>query len=514
MPSHRSTTSHPHPAPAAPSLRMRGGVPALFIPFAVMLTGILILGFAGLAVPEAFWPMVLLGLLVGLVLARSQKAYVEALVAGIASPMLAVILLAWFLAGIFGRVLNETGVIEGLIWAATSAGLAAAWVPLVAFGISGVLSLSTGTSIGTILAVTPVLFPAGFAIGADPLLLAGAIIGGAFVGDNLAPVSDTTIVSAYSQGTDVPKVVRSRLKYAAVAGAATVLLYVVLGFVNSGGTSSGDAIDAEAGGLVMLLAPLLLIILMIRQWHFVASLLVAIAFGLTLGLVTGRLEFADLLSVDSETYETSGVIVSGIQGFVGIAVFTILLMGLIGTFRAGGLLDWLMEKSRRFATTPRRAETAIVGVGLGVNALTTAGTPTMVMLGPWTRRIGHSFRIAPWRRGNLLDGASTSIIGFLPWSVAVLIPIGLVGSEVRAAGETGFDAVSIVPFVFYCWALMLVMIGAAVTGWGRETMDDASWRAEEAVLAAESAAESVADGGADGGLSTPPDEGPGGVGNR
>lgn len=475
MPSSSSTT---------PPLQMRGGVPALFIPFGVMLAGILVLGFKGLAVPEAFWPMVLLGLFVGLLLARSRKAYVDALIGGIASPMLAVILLAWFLAGTFGRVLNETGVIEGLVWAATSAGLAAAWVPLVAFLIAAVLSLSTGTSIGTILAVTPVLFPAGFAIGADPLLLAGAVLGGAFVGDNLAPVSDTTIVSAYSQGTDVPKVVRSRLKYAAVAGAATVLLYVIIGLA-SGGSASGEAIEAEAGGLVMLLAPLLLVILMIWQWHFVASLLVSIAFALVLGLVTGRLALADLLSVDDETYETTGVIVSGIQSFVGIAVFTIFLMGLIGTFQAGGLIDWLMERSQRFATTPRRAETTMVGVALATNALTTAGTPTMVMLGPWVRRLGHSFRLTPWRRGNLLDGASTSIIGFLPWSIAVLIPIGLVGGDVREAGFTGFDAVSLVPFPFYCWALMLVMIGAAVTGWGRDTMDDDAWRAEEAVLEAE-----------------------------
>lgn len=460
-----------------PALQLWGGVPALFIPFGVMLVGILVLGFAGLAVPEAFWPMVLAGLFVGLVLARSREAYVQALISGIASPMLAVILLAWFLAGIFGQILNQTGLIEGLVWAATSIGLSAAWVPLVAFLIAAVLSMSTGTSIGTILAVTPVVFPAGFAIGADPWLLAGAIIGGAFVGDNLAPVSDTTIVSAYSQGTTVPKVVRSRLRYAAVAGAITLVAYIIVALASSAGTS-GEPIDASPGGLIMILAPVLLIYLMVLRWHFVASLLVAIAFGLVLGLVAGRLALADLLSVDSETYAVSGVITEGVFGLVGIAVFTILLMGLIGTFQAGGLIDWLMHKSRRLAKTPRSAETTIVGVSLGVNALTAAGTPTMVMLGPWVRRLGHAFRIAPWRRGNLLDGTSTSLIGFLPWSVAVLIPIAMVGSQVRDAGVTGFDAVSMVPYVFYCWALVLVMLGAALTGWGRETMDEESWQAE------------------------------------
>ncbi|HEX5995806.1 MAG TPA: Na+/H+ antiporter NhaC family protein [Jiangellales bacterium] len=476
---------------ATPRLQFRGGIPALFLPFAVMLVGILVLGAKGLALPEAFWPMVLLGLFVGLLLARSRQAYVEALIAGIASPMLAVILLAWFLAGVFGTMLNRTGVIEGLVWVATAVGLTAAWVPLVTFLASSVLSLSTGTSVGTILAATPILFPAGFAIGADPLLVIGAIVGGAFVGDNLAPVSDTTIVSAYSQGTDVPKVVRSRLKYAAVAGVVTVALYVIFGLFG-GGTSGRGQVDAQPDGLVMLLAPALLIVLMIRRWHFVASLLMSTAAGVVLGLVTGLLHWSDLLTVDSATFTAGGIVVDGMFGFVGVAVFTIFLMGMIGTFEAGGLIAWLIERSRRLATTPRRAEVTMYTLTLGVNALTTAGTPTMVMLGSYVRRLGHAFRIAPWRRGNVLDAASTTIIGFLPYSIAVLIPFALVRDTVQDSGLTGFDPVHLVPYVFYCWALMLVFFVAVLTGWGRESMDEEAWQQERRVLEGQADAEESA----------------------
>lgn len=469
------------PEQTGPRLQLRGGTLMLFVPFLVMLAGILVLGFKGLALPEAFWPMVLAGLFVGLLLAKNRNAYVEALIEGIASPMLAVILLAWFLAGVFGKVLDETGVIQGLVWVADSIGLEAAWVPLVAFFAATVLSVSTGTSIGTILAVTPVLFPAGFSIGADPLLLVGAIIGGAFVGDNLAPVSDTTIVSAYSQGTEVPKVVRSRLKYAAVAWLVTTAVYVGFGLFGGAGTDRGS-VDASPEGLVMLLAPALLILLMVLRWHFVASLLLSIAFGLVLGLVTGLLGWSDLLTVDDSTFTASGVIVDGMFGFVGIAVFTIFLMGMIGTFQAGGLIDWLVERSQRIAKGPRSAEVTMYGLALAVNALTTAGTPTMVMLGPYVRRLGHGFRIAPWRRGNLLDAASTTILGFLPYSVAVLIPFALAAETVKDANLTNFDPVHLVPFVFYCWALMLVFFVATLTGWGREKMDDPSWEAERTVL--------------------------------
>ncbi|MGH3433356.1 MAG: Na+/H+ antiporter NhaC family protein, partial [Thermocrispum sp.] len=331
--------------------------------------------------------------------------------------------------------------------------------------------------------VTPILFPAGFAIGADPLLLVGAIIGGAFVGDNLAPVSDTTIVSAYSQGTTVPKVVSSRLKYAAVAAVITIGFYVVVGVTASAGTSRGD-VDATPDGLVMLLAPALLITLMIMRWHFVASLLMSTAFGIVLGLMTGLLGFSDLLTVDGETFTAGGIVVDGINGFVGVAVFTIFLMGMIGTFEAGGLIDWLVRVSRERARSSRSAEVSMYTLALGVNALTTAGTPTMVMLGPYVRRLGHHFRIAPWRRGNVLDAASTTIIGFLPYSVAVLIPFALVRDTVAGEGLTNFDPVHLVPYVVYCWAMMLVFLVAVISGWGRESMSDQDWAVEEAELAA------------------------------
>jgi Na+/H+ antiporter NhaC len=466
-----------------PDLQMRGGVLVLFVPFLVMLAGILVLGAKGLALPEAFWPMVLLGLFVGLLLAKNRDSFVQALVSGIASPMLAVILLAWFLAGVFGTMLNQTGVIQGLVWLGTSVGLAAAWVPLLTFLASAVLSLSTGTSVGTILAVTPILFPAGFAIGADPLLIVGAIIGGAFVGDNIAPVSDTTIVSAYSQGTTVPKVVQSRLKYALVAGAVTFAFYLIVGFTG-GATAGRGAVDTSPDGLIMLLAPALLIFLMIRGWHFVASLLMSIAFGIVLGLVTGLLGFGDLLSVDKASFTASGIVVEGMSGFVGVAVFTIFLMGMIGTFQAGGLIDWLVARAQERAKSSRASETSTYVLALVVNALTTAGTPTMVMLGPYVRRVGHHFKIAPWRRANVLDGASTTIIGFLPYSIAVLIPFALVSDTVAGAGLTNFDPVHLVPYVVYCWALMLVFFFAVLTGWGREEMEDAAWEREREELAA------------------------------
>ncbi len=465
-------------------LQFHGGMFGLFMPFIVMFVGILWLGVLGDSLPEAFWPVVLISLFVGLLLARDKNQYVEALIHGVASPMMAIMLLAWMLGGIFGALLGASGVIEGLIWLAAQVLLSPAWYPLITFFVAGLLSLCTGSSIGTLLAVTPVLFPAGFSLGADPFLMIGALIGGAYLGDNLAPVSDTTIVSAYTQGTSVAKVVRTRLRYAVAAGTVTVMLYVFLALTADATETAANSlpIEAQSKGLVMLLAPAMLLYLMLKGHHLVSALLFCIFGGSILALLCGLLRPTDLLTIDSAQFVVSGVVVDGIKSMVGIGIFAVLLMALVGVLQRGGFLQFVLEKAERVATNPARAEVSIVGSSLLVNVLTSAGTPAMIILGPFVHSLGHRFKIAPWRRGNLLDASSTSIIGFLPYSVSLLIPYSLVALQVSQSGVKGFTPVALIPFPFYCWALMLVMVFSAFSGWGREFMSDEAYREESREL--------------------------------
>ena len=88
---------------------------------------------------------------------------------------------------------------------------------------------ATGTSLGTMILCAPLLYPAAAGLGTDPVILMGAVIGGATFGDNISPVSDTTIASASTQGADIGRVVRSRLKYAIPAALVAVVAYGVLG---------------------------------------------------------------------------------------------------------------------------------------------------------------------------------------------------------------------------------------------------------------------------------------------
>lgn len=460
------------------SLQFYGGVPVLLVPFAVMFVGILWLGISGAALPEAFWPMILLGIFVGLLLAKNKKVYIEALIEGITSKMLAIMMLAWFMAGIMAKILSEAGLVQGLVWVFLEMDISIAWFPLIVFFITSLISMSTGTAVGTLVAVSPILFPVGYMLGGDPVLIIGAIIGGSFVGDNLAPISDTTIVSAYSQGTTIEKVVKSRLKYAAVAGLLTVIIYVFFALKSASNGIVAPLEDLNPLGLVMIVVPLLLLFLMWKGKDLVEGLLYANVIGLIIALAFGLIRVKDILTIDREQFTAGGIVIDGVMSMVGVAVFTIFLMGMIGTLNRGHFLDWLMEKASKVATTPKRAEVTIVLIALFVNALTTAGTPTMVMLGDFVRRLGHKFKITPWRRGNLLDACSTSIIGFLPYSVAVLIPFAFVGGIVDMSVYPNFTPVGVVPFVFYCIAMVVVILFAAFSGFGRDFMTDEEHAAE------------------------------------
>ena len=134
----------------------------------------------------------------------------------------------WLFAGVFSRILRESGLAAGV------AGLAAGSASMgffrgdrvyllrdLRYGIRNRVQNHRRRHGGC--------YPAGLALGAHPGILAGAIISGAAFGDNLAPISDTTICSAASQGVDVPGVVRSRLKYALAAAALTIAAITVAG---------------------------------------------------------------------------------------------------------------------------------------------------------------------------------------------------------------------------------------------------------------------------------------------
>lgn len=448
------------------TLEFKGGMAGLLVPFAVLFAGILFLSATGNAMPMSFWIPALAALATAIAMSKNPTECANVFVGGVANEMVAVMIMAWILAGIVAQIMKETGVVSGLLYISITLNLKGSFYPAIAFIASAVLSTSTGTSLGSIIALTPILYPVGVTLGANPAAMLGAIISGGYFGDNIAPVSDTTIASAYTQGIEVAAVVRSRLKYAFVSGGISLLLFIILG----GGGASGqvelpDISQYSPKGLIMLIVPALLILLMYRGMHMIVALVTAAVSGIVLGLVSGLLLPSRLLTIDMNAFSVSGVVVEGALGVMDITVFAMILMGLINLLNAGGFFDLVMDKLSGFTKTPRSAEFVVAIMVLLTSLLTVANTVAIVMVGSLAKRIlVEKHHVAPNRSANILDAVSCAGMCIIPYAFGPLLAFMFAGGS---GLPVTFSLGSIIIYSFHGWGMLAVMMFAITTGWGR-----------------------------------------------
>jgi len=470
-------------------LSFYGGTFGALAPFALFLIGVAWLGLSGAPDERGFWPVLLAALTLGLLLARDRGEYSNIIVEGMSQPIVMIMVMAWILAGVLGVLMNASGFIEALVWLAGQIGVEGRGFVAAAFLICAVVSTATGTSLGTILLCSPLLYPAGGLLGANPVILIGAILGGATFGDNISPVSDTTIASSATQRADLGGVVRSRLKYALPAAALALLAYLLFGAADPGTIAAGgEGVAASAArqaassaqqaaspssglqgsprGLPMLLAPALVLALLLSGRRLIEGLLLGILAATIIGLAFGLLLPGQLLFIDTENFRAAGLILDGMERGVGVSIFTILLMGLVAGLEASGILDRVVEFARKRTHSPRGAELWIFGTMSAAVLLITHSAVAILTVGGFTRETGEAFGIHRYRRANILDITSCTYPFLLPFYIPTIVAAS------TTAGAAAFGMPRIAPlaaglFNFHSWALLAVLIFAIVTGFGR-----------------------------------------------
>lgn len=471
--------------PVRPPLEFHGRLAGALAPFVLFLAGVAWLALSGAPDEKGFWPILLAALALGLALARDRTQYSETVIAAMAQPVVMLMVMAWLLSGVLGVVLNESGFVQALVWGASSLHLTGAAYVAAAFLICCVVSTSTGTSFGTIMLAGPLLYPAGGALAAPPAVLMGAILAGATFGDSISPVSDTSIASAGSQLTDVPGTVRARLKYVLPAGvlafAASVLLAMrgtpSLGALTAGaaGDPGGSAAGAAAGAVVgtaggaalpMLLVPLVVVTMLVRRRHLLEGLFAGIVLALVLGLALGLIAPAKVLYIDTAAFGAKGLIIDGISRGVGVSIFTILLIGLVGALQASSSVEGVLAWARSSTVSPRRAEVWIVAAVSVAVLLTTHSVVAILTVGTFARELGERAGLSAYRRANLLDMTVCTYPFLLPY----FLPTILASSASASGADFGMPRVAPLEIGMmntYAWALVLAVAVAIVTGFGR-----------------------------------------------
>ena len=446
-------------------LQFRGGWIGALAPFAIFLGGVTWLGLSGAPDERGFWPILLAALTAAMLLARDRQSWAAVVLRGMSQPIVMLMIMAWMLAGVLASFMNASGFVESLVWAGRMVGMEGGGFVVVSFLICCLVSTATGTSLGTIILCAPLLYPASAALGADPVILMGAILGGATFGDNISPVSDTTIASASTQGADIGGVVRTRLRYALPAAAVALVLYLYFGGNGVGPTASALDIGSPAG-LPMLAAPLLVVILLMGRIHLLEGLLTGILAAAALGLVLGIIDPAQILYLDLENYTARGLIIDGMERGIGVSIFTLLLMGLVAGLEASGIVAKLVDATSGRAKSARGVEMWMFATASVAVLLTTHSVVALLAVGGFAQRAGLKFGIGPYRRANILD----MTVCTYPFIVGYCIPTVLAASMTSVGASVGLPHLSPLQIGlvnFHSWALLAMTLFAIATGYGR-----------------------------------------------
>lgn len=294
-----------------------------------------------------------------------------------------------------------------------------------------VVSLCMGTSVGTIVAFMPIAASLADKTEMSLPLMAAAIVGGAFFGDNLSFISDTTIVATQSQGCKQSDKFRYNFFLVLPVAILVCIIYLLM----------GSGAEEVAAGNVM-------------WWKIIpyAAVLVSAAMGMNVMLVllmgnvlTGIVGIAD----GSYTFmEWTASLTAGIMGMSELILISMMAGGIFALITKQGVMERFMRLVSIKIHTKRGAELSIcllVGV---VNALTANNTVAILSVGDIAKQIATRFGIDPRRSASLLDTTSCAVQGLLPYGAQLLM----------ASSLAGISALSIIPYLYYPMLIGLITL--------------------------------------------------------
>lgn len=408
-----------------------------------------------------------LALLFGGLFCKDYGKFWESVINGISSKTSVSVLVILLLVGMFSQLIKTAGLSNGFLWLATELSVSGGMYVVFTFIAVCIVSTATGSSIGTMFITYPIFYSSGVLLGANETLLAGAIISGAIFGDNLAPISDTTIASASTQNfkdgkpAEIGGVVRSRLVYSVISAIITIVFYAIFGGIG-GNYVGGDILgDATYKSLIMLVPVAIMLFVTTKTKNIFKGVLVGLTLGTLFGLVFGLFDMSAVFANDFSHNEVTGYLVSGINAILPTCALVISIFGIMGVLTDAGMLDYISEKilTSKYAKTEKGAElTCVLGTAITTVLFGGVTSASILTFGPIFNKICSAKNIHPYRRANLLDATANSLPALVPF-LSVFVFIG--------SALTGLSPLQVALGSIYGFALSGVVIFSAITGFAR-----------------------------------------------
>ena len=329
----------------------------------------------------------------------------------------------FLLAGAFGTVTKTIGGVDSIVNLSLSV-LPANLVVVGLFLIGCFISLSMGTSVGTIAAIAPIGIGVAEATGIPVALVLGAVVGGAMFGDNLSMISDTTIAAVRTQGCELKD--KFKVNFSIVLPAAIITVILIAVKTSSYNVELNEVYTYELVKIV----PYLVVL--------IGALLGANVFA----LLSGGTIFASLVGIYTGSFDLFGAIESinaGMSGMFELAMISITIGGLVELIKLNGGIDFILYFISSRIKSKKGAEVGIAALASIVDLCTANNTIAIVMAGPLAKNIADEFEIDPRRSASILDIFSACWQGIIPYGAQLL----------TAAGLVSISPVDIIPYLYY-----------------------------------------------------------------
>ena len=289
------------------------------------------------------------------------------------------------------------------------------------------VSLSIGTSVGTIAALTPIACGIAEKTGQNLPLLIAVIVGGSFFGDNLSVISDTTIMATKTQGCKLKDKFRYNLKIALPAAIISLVLYLI-----AGREVVGEEVNRNIN--YQLIIPYIYILVAAFCGMNVMLLLsTGTILAGAIGLLYNKLSLT----------EWSSAMNNGIMGMGELIIVTLLAGGMIEVMRLTGGLEFLKAALTRKIKSKTGAEISIAGLVIVTDFCTANNTIAILTTGPIAKDISSHYNIDPKRTASILDTYSCFAQSIIPYGAQLLI----------AGGLASINPIEIIPYLYYPFIL-------------------------------------------------------------
>lgn len=364
---------------------------------------------------------------------------IEIFCKGAGNSNILLMVLIFILAGSFAQVAKEMGAVDSTVNLGLSLLPSRLLIPGM-FIIGCFISLSIGTSMGTIVALVPIAVGIADKTGIAVALAVGAVVSGAMFGDNLSIISDTTIVATRTQGCEMKDKFKMNFRIVLPAAILTAVVFMVL--TRNASAISLDALDFN---LFQILPYIIVIATALLGVNVIIVLLLGILSSGLIGFIFGSFDILGFFNSIS----------TGISGMSELIIISILIAGTIEIIKHNGGIDFILNKGLRSFKSKRGAEYGIATLVSLVDICTANNTVAIVTVGPIAKDISNEFDLEPKRVAGIMDMFSCVFQGIIPYGAQLI----------SAAGLAAISPFSIMKYLFYPYLMGICAIIAIYFYW-------------------------------------------------